>query len=291
MVGRCIHSLLSGKTNPKEAHLDFERINSDPKYVESLRENADYAKLHGYKLYGTTELHTSLQTAARNFCRVKYSDPTRAATFLDIAEWVAGFIDSGLVSSLLNAKTLNEVYTLINSQRGIGAYYGYHLAVDCSLIPGTVYHHDEPFCVPGPGCCHTLNLLFPTLKEKVKKMPYGDLIVWIRDHQKEIYPELTFHEALWNITNEKSGKKMFEFNQDKLMVYGLEVGHCQAGIYMRLKEQPSLIPKRKCGSDPDLTPLLLREQGNPVSKQEFAELIKSTDNHSAVCVMDDLLVY
>lgn len=39
----------------------------------------------------------------------------------------------------------------------------------------------------------------------------------------------------------------------------IEVGH-----YDRLSSNPHLIEKRKCGSDPDLTPLIMREQGNPI---------------------------
>ncbi len=263
--GRSIHSLLSGKTNPKEAYLDFERINSDSKYVDEIKANAAYAKAHGYKFYGTTELHTSLMQAGRDFCRKKYSEPERVATNTDIVEWVAGFIQDGLVDDLLyNTKTLSEAYEKINSLRGVGPYYGYHLAVDCSLIPGTPYHHDEEFCVPGPGARHTMDLLFPTLKEKVKKMPYGELIVWIEQNQKKLYPRIEFNDALKNIINEESKIKMFNFDQDKFMVYGLEVGHCQAGIYDYLLKNPRLIDKRKCGSDPDLTPLILREQGNPI---------------------------
>jgi hypothetical protein len=282
--GRCINSLLTGKTNPKEAYLDFERINTDPAYVTWMYENAAYAKLHGYKFYGTTELHTSLQTAARNYCRDKYSDPDRPASNTDIAEWVAGFITSGLVDDILGSSKLSEVYTKINSVRGIGAYYGYHLGVDSSLVPGTKYHHDESFCVPGPGACHTMDLLFPTLKQKIKKVPYGELIPWIEQNQKKLYPQVTFHPALYNIENDR-GEKMFpNFDQNKFMVYGLEVGHCQFGIYDRLSKNPSLIEKRKCGTDPDLTPIRLREEGNPVEPSEMKA--KKVQNNTAVCLLE-----
>lgn len=283
--GRCINSLLTGKTDPKEAILDFERINNDPKYVEWMYENAAYAKLHGFKFYGTTELHTSLQTAARNFCRIKYSDPTRAASNTDIVEWVAGFISSGLVDDILNADKLEEAYTLINSVQGIGAYYGYHLCVDSSLTPGTKFNHDEQFCVPGPGACHTLNMLFPTLKEKVKKMPYGDLIPWIESNQQKLYPNVPFDPALYNIENDHGDKMFPGFDQNKFMVYGLEVGHCQFGIYDRLSKNPSLIEKRKCGTDPDLTAIRLREEGTPVEPEEL-KLKKKQASNSSVCLLE-----
>jgi hypothetical protein len=282
--GRCINSLLTGKTNPKEAHLDFNKINSDAAYVEWMYDNARYAKSHGFKFYGTTELHTSLQTAARNFCRTKYSDQDRPASNTDIAEWVAGFITSGLVDEILGAKTLEEAYTKINSVYGIGAYYGYHLGVDSSLTPGTKFHHDEKFCVPGPGACHTLNLMFPKLKEKIKKMPYGELIIWIEQNQQKLYPQVYFHPALYNIEN--NGKKMFSFDQNKFMVYATEVGHCQYGIYDRLKNNPHLIERRRCGVDPDLTTIRLREEGNPVTPDEFKMQKLQATNSSALCLLE-----
>lgn len=282
--GRCIHSLFTGVTDPKKSHIDFERVNTDPAYVQSLYESAAYAKLHGYKFYGTTELHTSLQTAARNFCRKKYSDPTRAASNTDIVEWVASFIPEGLVDDLLfNTKTLEEAYTKINHLQGVGAYYGYHLATDSSLLPETPYHHDEQFCVPGPGACATMDLMFPTLNRKGGpknlKVPHGELICWIEQNQKRIYPNLTFDKALWNIEHPETGTKLFKFEQDKLMVYGLEVGHCQYGIYERLTNFPHLVAKRQCGADPDLTPLKAREAGNPLpvpGKVKKAEVVNNS---------------
>jgi len=279
--GRCINSLMSGKIDPKKAHLDYERIATDPVYVKEMYANAAYAKMHGYKFYGTTELHTSLQTAARNFVRHKYSEPDRAASNTDIVEWVASWVSTGLVDDLLKSKKLEDVYTKINTLPGIGAYYGYHLSVDSSLIPGTVYHHDEPFCVPGPGCCATLDMLFPTLKAATKKMPYGELICWIEQNQKTLYPRVPFHEALWNIKNDSTGKKVFSFDQNKFMVYGLEVGHCQFGIYDRLTKNPHLIEKRRCGSDPDLSAIKAREDGKPL---EFST--KQQSNTNAVCLLE-----
>jgi len=280
--GRCINSLLSGKTDPKKAHLDYERIATDPAYVQWMYENAAYARKHGYKFYGTTELHTSLQTAARNFVRHKYSQPDRAASNTDIVEWVASWADTGLVDDILSSKKLEDVYTKINTLPGIGAYYGYHLSVDSSLIPGTKYHHDESFCVPGPGCCHTLDMMFSTLKSSIKKMPYGDLICWIEQNQKTLYPRVPFDQALWNIQNDVTGKKVFSFEQDKFMVYGLEVGHCQYGIYDRLTKQPHLIEKRRCGTDPDLGPIKAREEGKPL---EFSTKGEKANNN-AVCLLE-----
>ena len=133
--GRRINSIFSGISDPRKAFLDFRRVESDRGYVDSIRLNAEYAHGHGYKFYGTTELHTSLQTAARNFCRVKYGDSARAATNVDILEWVASWErDYGLLTKLSSSSKLSEAYDTINLLPGVGAYYGYHLGVDSSLF-------------------------------------------------------------------------------------------------------------------------------------------------------------
>lgn len=282
--GRRIHTIFTGITDPKKAHLDFERINAgDQDYLQEVYANADYAKSHGFKFYGTTELHTSLQTAARNFCREKYNQPDRPAKNTDIVEWIAGWIRSGLVDDLLyKTRTLDEAYEKITSLRGVGAYYGYHFGVDCSLLHSTPYRHDEKFCVPGPGCQETLRMVFPTLGQK---MPYGDAVVWIAEHQDSLFPNLKHHPALWNIEDDQ-GKKLFPFEQDRLMVYGSEVGLCQFSILTRLRSFPHLIEKRQCGSDPDLTPILLREQGNPILPTKKQTKVKEEVNTNAHCLLE-----
>jgi hypothetical protein len=115
-------------------------------------------------------------------------------------------------------------------------------------------------------------------------MPYGDLIIWIEQNQKKLYPRVPFDPSLYNITNPGNGKKMLKFDQTKFMVYGLEVGHCQYGIYDRLTHNPSLIEKRKCGNDPDLTPLRFREEGKELPAQRKSS--KQTTNNNAACLLE-----
>lgn len=281
--GRRIHTLFTGITDPRKAHVDFERLLVDQDYVRSIYENADYARSHGYKFYGTTELHTSLQTAGRNHCREKYGDPERAARNTDILEWVASWIEDGLVDDLIyTTPTLAEAYRKICMLPGVGPYYGYHLAVDCSLFHMTPYRHDEDYCVPGPGCCETVRMIFPNLS-KQKKFDFGKAVVWVAKNQKTLFPSLTFDEALWNI--EANGKKMFPFEQDRLMTYGTEVGLCQYNVYCRLVEKPHLIANRTVGQDPDLTPIALREQGNPIAPSKPEKKVKEKTNQAAVCLL------
>ena len=120
----------------------------------------------------------------------------------------------------------------------------------------------------------TLKQLFPNLTAS-KKFPFGDAVVWIEENQQSLFPTLQFHKALWNI--EANGKKVFPFEQNKLMVYGLEVGLCQFGVYQHLKKNPHLIERRKCGTDPDMTPIIMRERGTPLPATRAKQKEKKSD--------------
>lgn len=243
---RGIHQIMSGINDPKFAHVDFELLNKSPDYREELQQNANTAKKAGKKFYGTTELHTSLQTAGRNFCRIKYNDPTRISSNMDILEWIASWTTNGMIGKILNAKTLSDMFKVLTSNHGIGDYYGYHCATSNSVNTALPFHHDETFCMPGPGAVESLNGLFGPLKAsgKVKKMPYGDLVIWIREHQGEIF-EVPVRSHPFFHNYEIDGTKVFEHDQDDLKIYTTEVSLCQFGIYCYLTKNPHLINKRK----------------------------------------------
>lgn len=239
---RGIHSTITGIKDPKLALVDFDRIASgDIDYLENIKLEIQKSKIQKKKFYGTTELHTSIQTAARNFCRKKYSDPTRVASLSDIIEWISGWIESGFMESVLqNATSLEKMYNLLRSHKGIGEYYGYHCSTSNSVNPRLSYQHDEKFCVPGPGAKDTLNYLFPNWSGKY---PYGEMVVWLRENEQEFFREnVIIHPFFHNF--EVKGKPVFADQQDTMKVYGTEVACCQFGVFRHLKANPHLISKR-----------------------------------------------
>ena len=56
----------------------------DKDYIQFIRNNLDKATKNKQPIWGTTELHTSIQTAARNFCRQKYNEPDRKFHPVDV---------------------------------------------------------------------------------------------------------------------------------------------------------------------------------------------------------------
>lgn len=182
----------------------------------------DFNKKRKKTYYGRTELHTSIQTAARNFCRKKYDDAERPASLSDILEWIADWTTDNTIEKILETNSLKDMFTLLNSKPGVGNYYGYHCATSNSVNPNLNFQHDEPFCVPGPGAVQSLDKLFLKLKEK-QKLPYGDLVIWLRENQHELFDDkVEFHHFFHNY-HLSCGTPVFEHQQDELKVYTCEV--------------------------------------------------------------------
>ena len=259
---RGVHNVLTGIDDNKKAHIDFVLLGKEQqdfkktgevgKYTQKLRKIAVAAKENKQKIWGTTELHTSIQTAGRRFVNAWYLGNARhddKGTWSNVCEWIASWTHqpSGynskktVMTGMREAKDLYEGFLYLTGESMIGDYYGYHCSTSNSVNPKLNFSHDSKFVAPGPGACETLNLMFPNLSKK--DVPLGERVVWIRENQKEIL-DIDFHKELWNYTTE-SGIKIFEDEQNELKSYGTEVSLCQYSVYCRLKANPHLIKKRK----------------------------------------------
>lgn len=254
---RGIHTLLTGEVDPSKAHVDFERVGyRNDAYLKSIKDCIDHYRTEKQKFYGTTELHTSIQTAARNFCRVKYNEPNRESSFLDIVEWIADWTVNGTIDHILsNITSLKDMYHYLRLQPGVGEYYGYHCATSNSVNPSLPFNHDERFCVPGPGARATLDELFKPLKTVMPKLPYGDLVICLRDNQASLFDpkKIAPHPVFHNFTT-SSGITIFKEAQDELKTYGTEVACCQFNVYLRLRANPHLIDNRQVARVDGLRP-------------------------------------
>ena len=259
---RGVHNVLTGIDDNKKAHLDFILLGKEQQqfkdtgivgeYTKKLRKIAVSAKENKQRIWGTTELHTSIQTAGRRFVNDWYLGNARhddKGTWSNVSEWIASWTHqpSGynpkktVMTGMRESKDLHEGFLYLTGESQIGDYYGYHCSTSNSVNPKLNFSHDSKFVAPGPGACETLELLFPNLSKK--DVPLGERVVWIRENQKEIL-DIEFHEELWNHTTE-NGIKIFEDEQNELKSYGTEVSLCQYSVYCRLKANPHLIKKRK----------------------------------------------
>ena len=275
---RGVHNVLTGIDDDKKAHIDFILLGKEQQqfketgevgeYTKKLRKIAVAAKENKQKIWGTTELHTSIQTAGRRFVNEWYLGNARhddKGTWSNVSEWIASWTHqpSGynpkktVMTGMREAKDLYEGFLYLTGENMIGDYYGYHCSTSNSVNPKLNFSHDSKFVAPGPGACETLELMFPNLSKK--EVPLGERVVWIRENQKEIL-NIEFHKELWNYTT-SNGIKIFEDEQNELKSYGTEVSLCQYSVYCRLKNNPHLIKKRKVARvAPKTQPKLLFEK-------------------------------
>jgi hypothetical protein len=254
-----IYSLLSGEPEPADAWVDFERVASDPSYVTEIAENIKYGKSHGLKLWTTTELHTSLQTEARNYCRLKHNEPTRPASPTDLIEWVASWIKLGVIDKMLEAKTLRGCYDAITSIRGVGPYYAGNPAMLIAALPEVSYDHIEAFCAPGAGAIKTLEHLFG---KKLGFEPAVKAIAYLFENQQKFLPKLFVPDEFQNLKLHYGN--LFKENQTVFTCNSFEVGLCQYSVYQKFCEEPEAIKRRLNPPPPNLEALRQRKLGNPL---------------------------
>ena len=259
---RGVHNILTGIDDDKKAHIDFIKLGKEQlefkktevvgEYTKQLRKLAVQAKENKQKVWGTTELHTSIQTAGRRFVNEWYLGNARhddKGTWSNVSEWIASWTHlpskynpkKTVMQGMREAKDLSEGFAYLTGENMIGDYYGYHCSTSNSVNPKLNFSHDSKFVAPGPGAVETLELMFPNLSKK--DVPLGERVVWIRENQKEIL-DIEFHKELWNYTS-TNGIKIFEDEQNELKSYGTEVSLCQYSVYCRLKNNPHLIKNRK----------------------------------------------
>jgi len=236
---RGVHQTITGSNNPNDCFVDFDRLaEGDFGYARSIRETIDFETLVNKKpIWGTTELHTSIQTSARNFCRAKYDEPTRKFHAVDVVEWVASFKKDGLYEHLYTTDHMKRAYDELTKRPGIGEYYGFHCGASTSVIPSTKYHHDQRFVAPGPGARYTIALLWPGAPKKL----YAESIYFLREQSDNIglVDGVDFHPNAYNIDN------VFSEPQDSLKYYGTEVAACQFGIYLQIRNDPKACDRRR----------------------------------------------
>ena len=255
-----VHRTLLGSPSDRDAVIDFEALSREVEvarrtrsvtgervarvgdYTVALRERGMRAKNEGRRFWGTTEIHSSLQTASHRFVDSTYGEGHRspAAT----AEWVSSWILDGTVDRFLQASSARAAFEVLTSVRGVGDHYGYVCTLDASILQLHSWDHDDRFSVAGPGALTTLKTLFPG-----SSVPSNDQILWLRDNQDTLWSDLSsaFHPDWKNLP--VGGKPWFRQAQDRLMTNSVETGLCQYGVYRRYRENPSLISRRRVDVD------------------------------------------
>lgn len=145
--------------------INFDLLNLDKDYEYTLMKNIELAFYFNEKLWGTTELRTSLQTSSRNYTLenpslidikgVQYegnyiipkviSSREKKMRPSDMINWIKylsgdrkrdGIDCLGWVNFYSSKPTMKQSFNYLTQERGIGNYYGYHFSSNLARMPG-----------------------------------------------------------------------------------------------------------------------------------------------------------
>lgn len=249
----------------------YDKFINDASYLEKICLNIENAVKNKKKIYGTTELRTSLQTSARNFARSVGSpiDKLEKITALerskrklrpsDILFWFT-YLGPKFVEFYKTKPNMEESFKFLNSFKGIGNYYGYHFSCNLARMPnvgnlifegtpGNIDEDDE-YVVPGVGAMNAINWFYEHRGHSINDKVGKKLINAIRKHQK------SFFDLKKSDKSDHYMKKVSELGY--FTNFGCEISCCQFGVYRKLKENKKLALKRAAA---------------PISKEEVKMMI------------------
>jgi len=253
---RNVHQAMTGETDPKKALVNYTQLAEDQiqykktgkigTYTLEIRQFLEDQKKKGIKFWGTTELHTSLQTGAKKWHNEFYpgdrEDKTKSKWSTNqVNEWIASWKNTGLLDKMISHSGLEQMCDLLGTEWGVGDYYKFHGGSDLSLCPQLNAYIDERYVIPGPGAIATLVQLFPDLSKK--EVSLQDRIIWYRENQEYLIGlpviDSRFHKM------EVNDISIFPELINEIKTTQAEVNHCQFGIYLHLLQNPKKIDKRK----------------------------------------------
>lgn len=146
--------------------INFDELRNNPDYEYLVMRNIELAFNKGHRIWGTTELRTSLQTASRNYSRKHLSiidrlgvrdehgnmviEPNkshdRGMRSSDMINWIKymsfnhlddiGNECTGWIPFYKTKPDMEKSFNFLTMKRGIGNYYGYHFSSNLARMPG-----------------------------------------------------------------------------------------------------------------------------------------------------------
>ena len=249
----------------------YDKFINDYTYLQQVCLNIETAVKNKEKIYGTTELRTSLQTSARNYARSvgspidklerisAFDRAKRKTRPSDILFWFT-LLGPQWVDFYRQSPTMEESFQFLNSFRGIGNYYGYHFSCNLARMPevgnlifdgkeGNIDEDDE-YVVAGVGAMHAINWFYEHRGHSINDKVGKKFINAIRHHQNSFFDLKSSDKSDYYM------KKVSELGH--FTNFGCEISCCQFGVYRKLREDKKLARKRASA---------------PISKEEVKMII------------------
>ena len=221
----------------------YDQLINNKDYILHCMENIYQAVLNKQKIFGTTELRTSLQTEARNYTRQISTpfdkvygtfDPSRVGRGSDIFYWFTN-LGPKFVDFYRKKPTMEESFNFLTSIRGIGNYYGYHFSTNLARMPGIgvktlLKEHskygnldeDSDFVAPGVGSMQTIIWLFENTNIKVNTKFGANFLRYVRNNQDDFFNFKGINKDIVKIVTETG----------RYTTFGCEIGFCQFNVFI-----------------------------------------------------------
>ena len=235
-VGMPTLTLVASNSYDYHNVIDFTRYDVDDAYFNFINDNLNN-NIHKTKIWGTTQLQTSLQTAARNHVRLMTNNPNKPFQLSDMIQWMIHLDFEGLSEVVMDRNNrLRDVCKWLKEWRGIGPYFSYHPPCNFSRS-ADLPHIDEndDFCLVGPGAKRGLQFVFPDVKFSNNSI-MEEYILSVRDHQYDFFEFIDDSEADYYANNLERG--------GYLTTFGVEITFCQFDCFMHIKDNPKAQEKR-----------------------------------------------
>ena len=235
-VGMPTLTLVASDSTDYGKVIDFDEYKNKGEYYTLINHNLDTNK-HKLKVWGATQLQTSLQTAARNFCRDEDNDQEQPFKLSNMIRWMAHLDDLGMSDVVQNPNNkLGDVCDWFRSHRGIGPYFAYH--PPCNFSRSAELAHideDDDYCLVGPGAKRGMEFVFPDVKFSNEKI-MEEYVLAVRTHQHEFFEFNSDQEHEFYRNNLERG--------GNLTTFGAEIVFCQFNCYQSIKDNDKAQTKR-----------------------------------------------
>jgi len=234
-VGMPTLTLVASDSTDYGKIIDFDDYKQKGDYYHWINNNLDTNK-NKMKVWGATQLQTSLQTAARNFCREEDNNPEQKFGLSNMIRWMGHLDDLGM-SKVVQDKNnkLGDVCDWFQTHRGIGPYFSYHPPCNfsrCADLPNI--DEDDNYCLVGPGAKRGLEYVFPDVKFKNNAIMEAYILA-VRDHQHEFFEMNDSESKFYKENLERDGN---------LTTFGTEITFCQFNCFLGIKENSKAQTKR-----------------------------------------------
>ncbi len=261
-IGMPTLTLLASNSTDYNKIIDFDEYKLKGDYYRWINNNLD-TNPHKIKVWGVTQLQTSLQTAARNYCREEDNDPNEKFVTSHMIRWITHLDNLGMSQVVQNPNNkLGDVCNWFLTHRGIGPYFAYHPPCNfsrCEDLPNI--DEDDDYCLVGPGAKRGLEYVFPEVKFNPHLMEA--YILGIRDYQYDFFEM------------DKTEKKFYMENLERggyLTTFGVEITFCQFSVFLDIQHNEKAQSKRMIPLTFDSFVDIaedLKEKMNPTTLEKF----------------------